>query len=163
MAGSLEGKDTILAGLREGGAYNPRSRFPILAPMEHLTPKATFEYLKENPDAVFIDCRSEMEYMFVGHPKGSMMVPWYDGPDWELNVHFVGQVKKLAGANFQKRPIVLICRSGNRSIEAGEALEQSGFKHVFNVLHGFEGELDDNHHRNAVSGWRVDGLPWEQY
>jgi hypothetical protein len=77
-----------------------------------------------------------MEYMFVGHPHGAMMVPWYDGADWDLNPHFVGQVKKIAGANFDKRPIVLICRSGNRTIEAGEALERAGFKNVFNVLHG---------------------------
>jgi rhodanese-related sulfurtransferase len=131
--------------------------------MEHLEPLQAHRYLAENPEAVFIDCRSEMEYMFVGHPKGAMMVPWYDGPDWELNPHFVGQVKKLAGANFERRPIVLICRSGNRSIEAGEALEAAGFKHVFNVLHGFEGELDECHHRNSKTGWRVAGLPWEQY
>ena len=131
--------------------------------MDHLTPKETYQYLRDHPDAVFIDCRSEMEYMFVGHPIGAMMVPWYDGADWELNTHFVGQVKKLAGANFEKRPVVLICRSGNRTIEAGEALERSGFKKVVNVLHGFEGELDGHHHRNSVSGWRVDGLPWEQY
>ena len=131
--------------------------------MEHLTPRQAHSYLKENPDAVFIDCRSEMEYMFVGHPTGAMMVPWYDGAEWELNPHFVGQVKKLAGANFEKRPIVLICRSGNRSVEAGEALERSGFRHVANVLFGFEGELDESHHRNSRNGWRVDGLPWEQY
>ena len=131
--------------------------------MDHLTPKQTYQYLKDNPDAVFVDCRSEMEYMFVGHPVGAMMVPWYDGADWELNTHFVGQVKRIAGANFEKRPIVLICRSGNRTIEAGEALEAAGFKHVLNVLHGFEGDLDDEHHRNSKNGWRVDGLPWEQY
>ncbi len=131
--------------------------------MEHLEPKQTYAYLKENPDAVFIDCRSEMEYMFVGHPVGAMIVPWYDGSDWELNPHFVGQVKKIAGANFVHRPVVLICRSGNRSAEAGAALERAGFRNVMNVLHGFEGELDDNHHRNSRSGWRVEGLPWEQY
>ena len=61
------------------------------------------------------------------------------------------------------RPIVLICRSGNRSIEAGEALLNAGFTQVYNVLHGFEGELDETHHRNSVNGWRVEGLPWEQY
>ena len=130
--------------------------------MDHLTPKQAHQYLHDNPDAVFIDCRSEMEFMFVGHPKGAMMVPWYDGAEWDKNPHFGGQVKKLAGANFQKRPIVLICRSGNRTIEAGEALEAAGFKHVMNVLHGFEGDLDEDHHRNSKNGWRVDGLPWEQ-
>jgi rhodanese-related sulfurtransferase len=131
--------------------------------MEHLTPTQAHQYLTENPNAVFIDCRSEMEFMFVGHPVGAMMVPWYDGAEWDLNPHFVGQVKKLAGANFQNRPIVLICRSGNRTIEAGETLEKNGFKHVFNVLHGFEGDLDENHHRNSKNGWRVAGLPWQQY
>jgi rhodanese-related sulfurtransferase len=57
---------------------------------------------------------------------------------------------------------VLICRSGNRSQDAAAALEQAGFAEVYNVLHGFEGELDERHHRNALAGWRFDGLPWEQ-
>jgi rhodanese-related sulfurtransferase len=131
--------------------------------MDHLEPKKAQEFLAENPDAVFIDCRSEMEFMFVGHPVNAMMVPWYDGAEWELNPHFVGQVKKLAGANFRNRPILLICRSGNRSVEAGNALEAAGFQRVINVLHGFEGDLDDNHHRNSKNGWRVAGLPWQQY
>jgi rhodanese-related sulfurtransferase len=79
-----------------------------------------------------------------------------------VNPHFVGQVKKLAGTNHANRPIVLICRSGNRSIEAGEALLKAGFTQVYNVLHGFEGELDDKHHRGSTAGWRFEGLPWEQ-
>jgi rhodanese-related sulfurtransferase len=131
--------------------------------MEHMKPREAHAFLEANPEALFVDCRSEMEYMFVGHPIGAVMIPWYDGAEWELNTHFVGQVKKIAGANFDKRPVVLICRSGNRTIEAGEALERAGFKQVVNVLHGFEGELDEDHHRNTRSGWRVDGLPWEQY
>jgi rhodanese-related sulfurtransferase len=79
-----------------------------------------------------------------------------------VNPHFVGQVKKLAGTQHATRPIVLICRSGNRSKEAGEELERAGFTRVYNVLHGFEGELDERHHRNARAGWRFEGLPWEQ-
>jgi rhodanese-related sulfurtransferase len=130
--------------------------------MKHLTPREAFQYLHETPQALLIDCRSEMEYLFVGHPAGALHVSWNDGPDWEVNPHFVGQVKKLAGTNHASRPIVLICRSGNRSTEAGEALERAGFTNVHNVLHGFEGELDDNHHRGSKNGWRFEGLPWEQ-
>jgi rhodanese-related sulfurtransferase len=133
------------------------------APMEHLEPKAAYAFLQHDAQAVFIDCRSEMEYLFVGHPVGAITVPWYDGPEWERNPHFVGQVKKLAGANFEHRPIVLICRSGNRTLQAAHALEGAGFKRVVNVVHGFEGDLDENHHRNTRNGWRVDGLPWKQY
>ncbi len=130
--------------------------------MDHLTPKAAFEFLRDHPDALFIDCRSEMEYLFVGHPAGALHVSWNDGADWEVNPHFVGQVKRLAGTDHATRPIVLICRSGNRSQEAGEALEKAGFVNVFNVVHGFEGELDDKHHRSTKNGWRKEGLPWEQ-
>jgi rhodanese-related sulfurtransferase len=87
--------------------------------------------------------------------------PW-NTSDWEVNPHFIGQIKKLAGTNHTKRPIVLICRSGNRSQEAGEALERAGFTRVYNVTHGFEGELNEKHQRNSLAGWRRDGLPWEQ-
>ena len=103
-----------------------------------------------------------MEYLFVGHPLGALHVAWNEGPDWEVNPHFVGQVRKLAGTNHTTRPIVLICRSGNRSQEAGEALESAGFTAVYHVVQGFEGELDDQHHRGKSSGWRFEGLPWEQ-
>ena len=129
--------------------------------MKHLTPKEAYDFLQGNPDALLIDVRSEIEFLFVGHPVGAIHVSWNDGPDWDVNPHFVGEVRKLTGHGGE-RPVLLICRSGNRSETAGEALVQSGFKNVYNVLHGFEGELDDHHHRNSVSGWRYDGLPWEQ-
>jgi rhodanese-related sulfurtransferase len=130
--------------------------------MKHLPPNEAYEFLQKTPHALLVDCRSEMEYLFVGHPSGALHVSWNDGPDWEVNPHFVGQVKKLAGTNHAQRPIVLICRSGNRSVEAGTALEQAGFTEVYNVLHGFEGDLDEQHHRGARNGWRYDKLPWEQ-
>lgn len=127
--------------------------------MKHLTPKEAYQFLHDQPLALLIDVRSEMEFLFVGHPVGAIMVPWNDGPDWEINPHFVAHVKKAASVD---RPIVLICRSGNRSKDAGAALEQAGFTEVCNVLHGFEGELDDHHQRGTTTGWRHEGLPWEQ-
>jgi len=130
--------------------------------MDHLEPRKAYEFLHSHSNALLIDCRSEMEYLFVGHPLGALHVAWNDGPDWEVNPHFVGQVRKLAGTNHTTRPIILICRSGNRSQEAGEALERAGFTEVYNVVHGFEGELDDKHHRGMTTGWRFEGLPWEQ-
>jgi rhodanese-related sulfurtransferase len=129
--------------------------------MEHLVPRQAHDYLEQTPDALFIDCRSEAEFFFVGHPRGAVHVSWNDGPDWELNPHFVGEVRRLAG-HAHDRPVVLICRSGKRSAEAGLALEAAGFERVYNVTHGFEGDLDENHHRGSLNGWRFDGLPWEQ-
>ncbi len=127
--------------------------------MKSIHPKEAFQFLKSNPSAVLIDVRSEIEYLFVGHPVGSIHVPWNDGPDWEINPDFVTDVRKIAN---ESRPVLLICRSGVRSLDAGQILEDSGFKHVYNVLHGFEGDLDESHKRSSLNGWRHDGLPWEQ-
>ncbi len=127
--------------------------------MKHLTPKEAHDFLQANRDAVFIDVRSELEFLFVGHPVGALPIPWYNTPDWDLNPHFVAEVKMASSFN---RPVVLICRSGKRSVEAGLKLEEAGLAEVYNVLHGFEGDLDDHHRRSTVNGWRRDGLPWEQ-
>jgi rhodanese-related sulfurtransferase len=127
--------------------------------MKHLKPRDASAFLHDNPHAVLVDCRSEMEYLFVGHPTGAAHVAWNDGPDWDIYPHFVGQVKKIASMN---RPVVLICRSGQRSIAAGVELEKAGFTEVYNVLEGFEGALDENHRRGTLGGWRKEGLPWEQ-
>jgi rhodanese-related sulfurtransferase len=127
--------------------------------MQHLDPKSAYAFLQAHTDAVFIDVRSEMEYLFVGHPKDSIHIAWNEFPDWEVNPQFLAQVRRATSVN---RPVVLICRSGNRSGEAGLYLEQHGYTEVYNVAHGFEGTLDEQHHRGGVSGWRFDGLPWEQ-
>jgi len=133
-----------------------------------LTPHQAHEMLDADARAMLIDVRSNMEFLFVGHPKGSISIPWIDEPDWIVNPHFVTDVRKvlLGGVSCSMdvgcAPIILICRSGKRSLEAGALLVENGFSSVFNVAGGFEGELDESHHRSAEAGWRYDGLPWEQ-
>ena len=116
---------------------------------------------------LLIDVRSSMEFLFVGHPKGAVHIPWIDEPDWVINENFVTEVRKLAlgglGIDISSDvPIILICRSGNRSAEAGKALVEAGLQNVYNIEEGFEGSLDEEHHRSTVDGWRFHGLPWEQ-
>jgi len=133
-----------------------------------LAPAQAWELLGENPRAVLIDVRSSMEYLFVGHPKGSVHVAWIDEPDWVVNPHFLTDVRKvmLGGIGVEEHgndaPVLLICRSGKRSLEAGKLLIENGFMDVYNVAEGFEGELDEQHHRSTTGGWRFHGLPWEQ-
>jgi len=125
----------------------------------HLAPHDAFHFLKENPQAVLIDVRSEMEFLFVGHPKEALSIPWRDEPDWEISPEFLARARRATSLN---RPVVLICRSGHRSSEAGLFLQANGFSAVYNVTHGFEGDLNDQHCRSSLNGWRFDGLPWEQ-
>lgn len=129
--------------------------------MKHLTPRETWDFLQQRPDALFVDVRMEIEYMYVGHPPGVIHIAWYEYPDMRPDPQgFVHQVLREAGT--PERPVVLLCRSGKRTLPAGEALEAAGFAEVINVLHGFEGDLDASFHRGTLNGWRHDGLPWEQ-
>ncbi|MCW8917953.1 MAG: rhodanese-like domain-containing protein [Gammaproteobacteria bacterium] len=136
--------------------------------LQQLTPREAWALLQENPRAILVDVRSNMEFLFVGHPTGAVHIPWIDEPDWDVNPNFVRQLRELllggiiCGEDEGCAPIILICRSGKRSLEAGYALMQAGFRDIYNVVSGFEGELDEQHHRSSLGGWRFEGLPWEQ-
>jgi rhodanese-related sulfurtransferase len=129
--------------------------------MQHLDPGAAHALLQQQPAAVLVDCRTEIEHMYVGHPVGAEHVAWQEAPDWEIDPEFVDKVKRVVKGDLT-RPVLLICRSGQRSLDAGEALEAAGFSTVINVLEGFEGPLDDDFHRGTLGGWRHRGLPWQQ-
>ena len=128
--------------------------------MDHLKPQEAYEALQADANALLIDCRTEAEFYYVGHASDAVNIQWNTEPDFELNPHFSDEVLRMAGR--KDRPIILICRSGKRSRDAGLALEQHGFTNVRNVLEGFEGELDKEHHRGSLGGWRKAGLPWRQ-
>ncbi len=133
-----------------------------------LSPREAWDLLQKDARAFLVDIRSTMEYLFVGHPKGAVHIPWIDEPDWKVNPHFVAEIRKLllGGVVCETdqgcAPIILICRSGKRSLEAGRTLLEEGIENVYHVDEGFEGDLDEEHHRSTLGGWRFHGLPWEQ-
>ncbi len=137
------------------------------AEVQEIGAQEAFDFIQAHPNAVMIDVRSDMEFLFVGHPKGAVHVAWIDEPDWDINPNFVKHVRQvlLGGVSHSEQasaPVFLICRSGKRSREAGEKLIKAGFTDVYNIKDGFEGELDEQHHRSSLGGWRCAGLPWEQ-
>ena len=138
----------------------------IMCQIKKISPPEAWQICQQESRTLLIDVRSSMEFLFVGHPKGALHIPWIDEPDWIINEHFVAEVRQLAlgGLNDSADdvPIILICRSGNRSDEAGKALLKSGLRNVYNIDEGFEGDRDEAQHRSSVGGWRSHGLPWEQ-
>lgn len=131
-----------------------------------ISAQEAWQICQQDPRALLIDVRSSMEFLFVGHPQGAVHIPWIDEPDWVINENFETEIRKLALGGLHEStddvPIVLICRSGNRSADAGAVLIAAGIKRVYNIDEGFEGKLDDDHHRSTVNGWRFHNLPWEQ-
>ena len=119
--------------------------------MKHLTPQASHEFIHTNTDAVLVNVRSESAFFYAGQPVGAEHFAWQEPPDWDIQREFAHHVKALA-AGVRTRQIVLICRSGERSINVGTALENAAFSDVHNVLHAFEGDLHESVHRGNKSG-----------
>jgi rhodanese-related sulfurtransferase len=130
-----------------------------------ITPQQAWELLSENPEAVLVDCRTDAEWRWVGVPDISSLgrdvvyIEWVSN-DGKRNTGFVDDLL-AAGVTPGERPVVFLCRSGNRSIGAAEAATAAGIGPSYNVLDGFEGHLDEQGHRGG-SGWRAIGLPWVQ-
>jgi rhodanese-related sulfurtransferase len=109
--------------------------------------------------AVLVDVRSAEERKFVGQVPGVAHVAWASGTSLTRNPRFV---RELEAKVRKDEPVLLLCRSGKRSALAAEAATKAGFANVFNVLEGFEGELNDAQQRGSGDGWRFRGLPWIQ-
>jgi rhodanese-related sulfurtransferase len=132
-----------------------------------ITSKEAFELIQQQPNAILVDVRSTMEFLMIGHPTGAIHIAWLDEPDWEPNQNFARQIRELLlggviCSDDGCLPVFLICRSGNRSLEAGEVLVKAGLRNVYSISDGFEGPRDEDHHRGTIAGWRFGGLPWEQ-
>ncbi|MGH3576581.1 MAG: rhodanese-like domain-containing protein [Mycobacterium sp.] len=130
-----------------------------------ITPEQAWKLLSENPEAVLIDVRTDGEWRFVGVPDLSSLgrdvvyIEW-NSVDGTRNDNFVAELLEQVPSGTD-RPVVFLCRSGNRSIGAAEAATEVGIAPAYNVLDGFEGHLDADGHRGGT-GWRAIGLPWKQ-
>ena len=129
-----------------------------------------WKILAENSEAQLIDVRTKPEWNFVGIPelgalgKEAKLIEWQQFPTMEVNSSFVEAVSAGLGVenNATDRPVFLLCRSGVRSIAAAQALTASGYTSAYNILAGFEGDLDENYHRANRGGWKHEGMPWKQ-
>lgn len=129
-----------------------------------ITPQQAWDLLNDNPEAVLVDCRTRAEWNWVGVPDLSSLGREVVCIEWNTaaghNDAFVDELK-AAGVTPGERPVAFLCRSGNRSIPAAEAATAAGIGPSYNILDGFEGNLDEHKHRGGT-GWRAIGLPWVQ-
>ncbi|MGV9798842.1 rhodanese-like domain-containing protein [Mycobacterium sp. NPDC003449] len=134
-----------------------------------ITPEEAWKLLSEEPEAVLVDCRTDAEWRFVGVPdlaslqREVVYVEW-TRTDGSHNDGFIDEFLEKTGASGSasvERTVVFLCRSGNRSIGAAEAATAAGIGPSYNVLDGFEGNLDEDRHRGGT-GWKAVGLPWKQ-
>lgn len=115
--------------------------------------------LAQAGEARLVDVRSAEERTFVGHVPGVAHVAWATGTSLTRNPRFVRELETKVRKD---EPVLLLCRSGKRSALAAEAATRAGFSAAFNVLEGFEGDLDEDRQRGKSGGWRFHHLPWVQ-
>ncbi|MGB6564251.1 MAG: rhodanese-like domain-containing protein [Candidatus Binataceae bacterium] len=126
-------------------------------PINQAEPPQAHEILKSNPDAIYLDVRTEPEFA-QGHPDGAINVPvvFIKGPgQMELNGEFVDVVAKTLP---REKKLVVGCLAGGRSQRACELLEAAGYADLTNVRGGFGGARDASG-QVVVAGWREAGLP----
>jgi len=131
-----------------------------MSSVKSVTPPEAWNVLKERTDAVLLDVRDPLEFSYVGHPCGAVNIPWKKAPDWKIDPDFASRVRQAVAK--ADTPLFLLCRSGQRSLEAANALTAEGYSDLTNIEQGFEGPLDEQKHRSSKGGWRYHGLPWEQ-
>ncbi len=135
-----------------------------------ITCKDCWSVLNQKSDAQLVDVRTSEEWKTIGVPdlssigKQVLLAEWQQFPTMQINTLFAEQVSDLLGdaGTSGRSSVLLICRSGARSISAAEALTKAGYECAFNVLEGFEGRPNNNGRRGTVSGWKFDSLPWRQ-
>ena len=109
-------------------------------------------------DAVMVDVRSDAEREWVGYVPGAVPLAWKQWPGMAMNEDFDAALRAAVPAG---RKVVLLCRSGVRSIAAARRATALGLE-AYNILEGFEGNPDAEGHRGRTGGWRFRGLPWKQ-
>ena len=120
-------------------------------------PPQAHDTLTKNPDAVYLDVRTEGEFA-QDHPAGAINIPvvFIKGPgQMEVNPDFVAVAEKVLP---KATMLVVGCLAGGRSQRASEMLEAAGYADLTNVRGGFGGARDANG-QVVIPGWRDAGLP----
>jgi rhodanese-related sulfurtransferase len=117
------------------------------------------DFLNDNSNSVVLDVRTEEEWNDVGKPDAeslnskTLFISILVGPDRQKNENFVQEFldKKVS----KKDNVLIICRSGVRSMAAAKLLEQQGYKNLINISDGFEGNPATG------EGWKKSNLPYK--
>jgi rhodanese-related sulfurtransferase len=132
----------------------------------------------ETPNALFIDVRTRAEVAFLGMPTvADANIPYVVAEEWGNWDEKKGTFKFPANSEFQpavdslvaarglnkESTIIVMCRSGSRSAKAANLLAKAGYRNVYSVIDGYEGDkakAGNGKGQRVVNGWKNAGLPW---
>lgn len=124
---------------------------------------------KEGAKTLFIDIRTPYEYQYVGHTNmadKNIPIVTITTKHWDekkhryarvMNKNFVADVEAALKAKglTKKDRIILMCRSGKRSVYGSKLMAKAGYMNVATVVDGFEGGKDKKYkQRTTNTGWK---------
>ena len=139
----------------------------------YVTAKEAYQRWEAAPDKVkIIDVRTPEEVFWVGHPPMAWKIPVVAVTyEWDADKkqfprrplpEVVTRVQSVATPD---DTLMVMCRSGGRGAMAVNLLAKAGYKNVYNVIDGMEGDSVDDPEsvfqgQRLVNGWKNSGLPW---
>ena len=106
--------------------------------IKELFPWDVEERMQQNSDLLLLDIREECEYMAY-HIRHSMLIP-RGILETACEAEYEDSVPELINA--RDREIIVICRSGNRSVLAAQTMTWMGYRNVASMKTGLRGWND---------------------
>ena len=129
--------------------------------VKQIDPKQTYETLKQDPNAVYLDVRTEGEFA-SGHVPGAVNIAVMSPDPMSRRMAPNPQFLPAVQAAYPKdKTIICGCQMGGRSQHAADLLVQAGFTDVSNMVGGFGGAKDPMG-RLVAPGWLQSDLPVER-
>lgn len=122
-----------------------------------ISPSTAYQWWTQGSTQL-IDVRTQAEREWVGFIPDAPSIAWQEWPDMTINPKFEDELLKSTP---KSTTLIFFCRGGVRAIAAARRATELGYT-AYNIIGGFEGELDDNVHRGNINGWQAAKLPWRQ-
>ena len=112
----------------------------ILPSIDEIFPWDLEDMLEENPQLLLVDIREQDEFEFA-HIKNSLHIPrgiLESSCDW----NYAETIPALVNA--RQQPVVVVCRSGNRSALAVYTMQLMGYEKIYSLKTGLKGWNDSD-------------------
>lgn len=144
----------------------------------YLSPAEAHQMVSQEKDKLlFVDVRTRVELQYFGIADGvDANIPYYYVDQWNWttkhsrferidNKKFISTLDRRLEEKGLSRAdkIVFICKSGSRSKLAAKWLYKKGFKNIYIIPTGFDGNKvkeGPKKGQRIIDGWKNDGLPW---
>ncbi len=144
----------------------------------YMTSKQAYDHMMKDMDnTLFLDIRTPSELNYLGVTSvmdANVPTDTMDGSAWDdkkrryvrkHNENFVADVDVRLKAKGLKKTdtVILMCRSGKRSVKAANELAKNGYTKVYTVVDGYEGDKvkeGKDKGKRMKNGWKNSGLPW---